>query len=76
MQNMISNKETAKNISDLMIGYVDKLGVSVSLVASSCSEAELRYYKRAVGVVLAAMFDEIMDPLYREYPDLKPPQLD
>jgi hypothetical protein len=68
-------KEIAQQISSLMLEYGAKLDSSVELVMANGSvEAALRY-KRAVGKIMGEMLVEIMNPIYAEHPDLKPPQL-
>jgi hypothetical protein len=45
------------------------------MVMEQCSKEEYQAYRRAVGKVMGAMLTEIMDPIYREHPDLKPKEL-
>ena len=72
---MIEKKEIAAQISALMLEYGAKLDASVALVRDHCSENELKEYRRAVGEVMGTMLLEIMNPLYRQHPELKPAQL-
>ena len=37
--------------------------------------AEFGTYGRAVGTILADIIMEVLDPLYAEHPDLKPPEM-
>lgn len=69
---MIENERIAKQISDLMLEYGARLDESVLLVKNSCSEAELKTYRRAVGEIMGNMLTEIMNPLYERHPTLKP----
>jgi hypothetical protein len=69
------DKAIAQNISALMLEYGAKLDDSVSLVMAHCTEDELKRYKGAVGRIFGCMMLEIMNPLYDEHPDLKPPEL-
>jgi hypothetical protein len=69
------DKATAKQISVLMLEYGAKLDESVKLVKQTCSEDDFRKYRDAVGKVLGYMLLDIMNPLYKEHPDLKPPDL-
>jgi hypothetical protein len=68
-------KEIAQQISSLMLEYAAKLNGSVELVMANASAEETQRYKRAVGTVMGEMLIEIMNPIYAEHPDLKPPQL-
>jgi hypothetical protein len=68
-------KDIAQQIIALMLEYGAKLDKSVELVAHHGSEDEARRYRRAVGAIMGEMLLEIMNPIYSQYPDLKPPQL-
>jgi hypothetical protein len=69
---MIKNKEIAREISALMLEFSGRLNDSVWLVKENCSEEELGKYKKGVGAIMGDMATEILNPLYRENPDLKP----
>ena len=68
-------KEIAQEISSLMLEYGAKLDSSVALVMANGSAEEAQRYRRAVGKIMGEMLIEIMNPIYAEHPDLKPPQL-
>jgi hypothetical protein len=68
-------KGTAEAVSKLMLEYGAKLNDSVRIVMEKCSEEEFHTYRLAVGKVMGAMLIEIMNPIYREHPDLKPKML-
>lgn len=65
-------KETAREISSLMLELSGKLNESIVLVASDGNADETEYYKKTVGRIMGDLFVEIMRPIYKEYPDLKP----
>jgi hypothetical protein len=69
-------KTTAKALSELMLSIGASLDASISAVQSTESDAEFRKYRDSVSKILTTMLLEIMNPLYAEHPDLKPPQLD
>jgi hypothetical protein len=69
-------KTTAKAVSELMLSMGASLDASISTVQSSESDAEFRKYRDSVSKILITMLLEIMNPLYAEHPDLKPPQLE
>jgi hypothetical protein len=52
------------------------LDESLSTVQSSESDSDFRKYRESVSKIMTTMLLEIMNPLYAEHPDLKPPQLD
>jgi hypothetical protein len=69
---MIKDKLIAGRISKLMLEFGGRLDDSIVTVRDGCSDAEFHAYRLAVGKVLAEMLLEVMNPLYREHPDLKP----
>ena len=68
-------RETAKEVSELMQAILAQLDQSVRRVQEKEPDADFQRYRRAVGKVLGAVVLDIMNPLYAEHPDLKPPQL-
>ena len=68
-------KQTARDISELMLALGADLDRSVGRVKEAESEAEFRRYREAVSKIMTTMLLEIMNPLYAEHPDLKPAQL-
>jgi hypothetical protein len=69
---MITNKDTATQISALMLELGAKLDASVALVRDTCEEQEFNRYRRVVGELMGTMLLEVMNPLYQAYPELKP----
>lgn len=69
---MITNKDTATQISALMLELGAKLDTSVALVQATCEEQEFNRYRRVVGELMGTMLLEVMNPLYQTHPDLKP----
>ena len=68
-------KQTAHDISKLMLSLGADLDKSVGRVKEAESEAEFRRYREAVSKIMATMLLEIMNPLYAEHPNLKPAQI-
>ena len=69
-------RDVAEAINKLMLEYGAQLDASVRLVMDSCSPSEFEAYRGAVGQIMGTMLLDVMNPIYREHPDLKPPQLD
>jgi hypothetical protein len=72
---MIQNKETAKQISALMLELGAKLNESVALVRDTCEASEFNVYRSAVGQLMGTMLLDVMNPLYSTHPELKPEEL-
>lgn len=73
---MIEKKEIAQEISKLMIDCGAKLDASVAYVQQECSIKEFEAYRRAVGQIMGDMLLDVMNPLYKRHPDIKPKELE
>lgn len=71
----VMEKDVAQSILALMFEYGAKLNDSMLMVRESGDSEEFSRYRRAVGNVLDATFEHIIDPILAEHPDLKPEQL-
>ena len=71
----IDNKETARQLSDLMLELGAKLDASVALVRDTCDEAALAAYRRITGELMGTMLLDVMNPIYADHPELKPDAL-
>ncbi|QLO36186.1 hypothetical protein HV213_10230 [Klebsiella sp. RHBSTW-00484] len=72
---MIENKEIATTISQLMLRFGKEIDSSVALVQTHCGKEELRCYQQAAGKIMASMLLDVMNPLYKIHPDIKPDEL-
>lgn len=66
---------TAKAISEVMVSVGAQLNESIRLVRSTEEDAEFIRYRDSVSRLMTIMLLEIMNPLYMEHPELKPPEL-
>jgi hypothetical protein len=73
---MIKDKVISESVGKLMLEFGGQLDASIVAVRVNCSDAEFRAYRLAVGKILGEMLLEVMNPLYREHPDIKPIGLD
>ncbi|VAW47642.1 hypothetical protein MNBD_GAMMA03-1591 [hydrothermal vent metagenome] len=72
---MINNKITATKINNLMLEFGAKLDNTVNFVKKECNQSDFDAYKKGVGKIMGTMLLEIMNPIYKEHPDLKPKEL-
>ncbi len=72
---MIQQKEVAQEINALMLDYGAQLNATVALVHQKCSVDEFTVYRKAVGKILGSMLIEVMEPLYKQHPHLRPQEL-
>jgi hypothetical protein len=73
---VISDGNTARQISDLMQDVFCRLDESVTAVRQSCSPEEAAAYCEAVGKVVCPIVMDVMEPLYERHPELKPANWD
>lgn len=69
---MISNPDVAKPVSDLMIDICRKIEDSIRLVHQECSAEESKVYRLAAARIIAEVYLDVMTPLYRVHPSLRP----
>lgn len=70
---MISDIETARKINDLLLEVSGMLDESVGLmVHSDCLASEKTKYMEIVGQVMGVIGLDMLNPLYRKHPSLKP----
>jgi hypothetical protein len=69
-------REVAKQIGLLMVEYGARLDESVQLVMDTSSNDEFVAYRSAVAKIMGYMLLDVMNPIYGEYPDLKPDEMD
>jgi len=72
---VVQNKAFAKEAVDLLLECANRMDGSVAVARDTCSHAEFEAYRRAVGEVMGIMWDELLAPIFKAYPDLKPKDL-
>jgi hypothetical protein len=73
---MITNSNTAKKLSEVMLDIADELHKSIVIAKQRCSPEEYKAYSLAVGRVLWNLSTQVLDPLFAKHPILKPPSYD
>lgn len=71
-RHMIENPELAKQISDLMTDMFTRLSDSCDSVKKQCSEQEYKAYLKSTSRIAGAIVMDVMEPLYKAHPHLKP----
>lgn len=68
-------KDTAKQLIGMMLECSKKLDDSIVLLTETTTGDESMKLRRAAGKIMGHIFVEILDPIYREHPDLEPEEL-
>jgi hypothetical protein len=66
--------ETAKKVAELLSEASGRLDQSVAIVKEGESDAEFVAYRKAIGEVMGALYFRVLESLWREHPDLAPPE--
>ncbi len=69
------DKKLAEEIGITALQIGAKLDAQLRKVMENSQEDDFKKYQKATGNVLAALLTEIMNPLYSEFPELKPKQM-
>lgn len=69
------DRETAKKLIELMLDCTKKLDDVTGVVNDACPEEEARKFRSAAGKIIGHIFVDILDPVYREHPELEPAEL-
>ena len=72
---MISNKETAREIEQIMRQCSSALNDSVRLVMDTSPEEEFKTYRKVVASIMGDIYLEVLQPIHRRYPDLEPEEM-
>lgn len=68
-------KTTSRKLLHLMFEIGAALDQSTALVRDRESDADFKKYRATVGKLMADMLDEVINPICRNFPELKPRQL-
>lgn len=68
-------RETAQSVLAMMFDYGGKLNDAMLQVRETSDQEEFARYRRAFGNVLDSAFEQIINPILEEHPDLRPAQL-
>ncbi len=69
------NKLTAEKIIDSMVRLNGEFNSHLIEVQTMCNEKDFNNYKRKVGKIMAYLLVDIVNPIVRQFPELKPDEL-
>lgn len=72
---MIENRDTAKQVIEVLDECSSKINETIRLVQENCSNEEFEKYRRAAGFVMGYIYTDVVAPLYHKHPELEPPEL-
>jgi len=66
--------DLAKELNAKMLQHTHELNRFLLVIQDECAAEEFQHYRMAVGKILGYMFLDIMEPIYKEFPSLEPPE--
>jgi hypothetical protein len=68
---MITDKETAKAVADLLTEAFFKVDEAVGKAKKTCSEDEYKFVLKITGPIAGSILSAV-EPIYEQHPELKP----
>jgi hypothetical protein len=72
----MKNKDLSVEISRRLLEISRQLDESVAVAQGQCSEEEFNAFRLQIGTLMGGLYLDILKPLWREHPDLKPPEME
>lgn len=72
---MIKNEDIAKEVIEVLDDCSSRINETIRLVQGKCCDEEFQAYRRAAGFVMGYIYTDVVAPLYKEHPNLEPPEL-
>jgi len=69
------DKEIAEKMIKKMLELSSEFSEIANTIKKNCDEKEFITYRNGIGKILADIFDYLMLPIFRNYPDLIPEEL-
>ncbi len=70
---MIKKADVAASVSELLTDTFNALGESIINVNNLCSEEEASAYRQKIGDIFYIITFKLLEPLYEQHRQLKPP---
>lgn len=72
---MIRDRALAKQLIEVLNDCSNKIDKSIVLVQEKCTDEEFIAYRKAAGMVMGYLYTDALAPIYKQHPDLEPPEL-
>ena len=73
---MFQNENTAKHVLEVFLNINGQMDDSIRSVEKESSPEEYKAFKGAVGDVMFEIFERVVVPICKQYPSLKPPEME
>lgn len=68
-------RHVAEQVLASLFDACQKINLSLVLIQEKCAPEEFHTYRRGTGRVLAEVYSEFLDPIFKEHPDLVPEEM-
>ena len=72
----MKNKALSENISRRLLEVSRQLNESIAVAQGQCDDEEFNEYRQHIGMLMANLYADILKPLWKEQPELKPPEME
>lgn len=69
---MIENKDLAASVNSKLRNCYQLLEESILEVNRGCNEEQAKAYRQRIGSLFSILVFDLMEPLYKAHPELKP----
>jgi hypothetical protein len=73
---LFEDQEIAKHILQVFLGINDRMDDAVRFVEHKISPDEYKAFKRSVGHVMYEVFAQVVEPICKQHPSLRPPEME
>jgi hypothetical protein len=71
---VISDVNAATKISKLVLEANGLLNEAIATAQEGAANDEFLEYRRRTGFIMYSIFEQLLDPIYRKHPQIKPRQ--
>jgi hypothetical protein len=75
-QTLFPDEETAKRILQEFLSINGQMNDAIASVEHRTSPEEYKAFKRGVGHVMYEVFEQIVEPICKQHPSLRPPEME
>jgi hypothetical protein len=73
---LFRDEQTAKQVFHAFLTMNGQMNEAIASLEHRTSPEEYRVFKRAVGHVINEVFEQVVEPICKQHPSLRPPGMD
>jgi hypothetical protein len=75
-QNLFQDEKTAQRILKIFLSINGQMNDAIASLEHQTSPEEYKTFKRSVGHVIYEVFEQIVEPICKQHPSLRPPEME